>query len=110
ARWYERYAREHGAREERCEREDRERGLCPDAASGLQHAVTFRLGLGERELALEDARLFERLFARRDPARTAAVVFAIGAIHLDAGRWRELAAHYREFLRRHARAATPDQL
>ncbi len=110
ARWYERYAREHGARDEACTAEDRTRSLCPDAAEGLQHAVLFRLGLGERDAALEAARLFERLFARRDPSRTAAVVFAIGSIYEDAERWRELGAHSRDFLRRHARAASPDQI
>lgn len=110
ATWYERYAREHGAREVECSPEDRSRDLCPDAAEGLQHAVLFRLGLGQRDQALADARLFERLFARRDPVRTAAVVFAIGSIYADAAEWREVASHYREFLRRHASAATPDQL
>lgn len=98
---YERYAREHGD----CAGAD-----CPDAAEGLQNAVLFRMGLGERDRAIENARLFERRFGRRDPRRTAEVVFAIGALHEQAGEWPEVIRHYRGFLRRYGEVASPDRV
>jgi len=92
----------------RCE--PRGKDPCPDPADGLRHAVLFRLGLGQPERAVEDAELFERRFSRSRPRMTAEVVFAIGAVHQRAERWSRLVAHYRSFLRRYARAATPTQL
>lgn len=105
ADYYERYAREGG----RCD-PDATSEPCPDAAEGLRHAVTFRLGLGETERAMEDARRFEQLYRRRRPRMTAEVVFAIGAIHERAEDWSRLVSHYRSFVRRYARFATPAQL
>ena len=102
ADWYERYAREHAT----CAPLEGE--ACPDPAEGLQDAVLFRMGLGETERALEDAALFERLYGRRRPALAAQVVFAIGAVFAEEPE--RQAAHYRDFVRRYARHATPTQL
>ena len=103
ADFYERFAREHA--DAPCEGED-----CPDAAEGLRNAVLFRMGLGEREAAIEDARLFERRFGRRDARRTSEVVFAIGTLYEQAGQWTEVIAHYRRFLRTYGQAASRDRV
>jgi len=103
ADFYERFAREHF--DAPCEGED-----CPDAAEGLRNAVLFRMGLGERDAAIEDARLFERHFGRRDAQRTSEVVFAIGTLYEQAGEWPEVIAHYRRFLRTYGQVASRDRV
>lgn len=105
ADYYERYASEGGRCDPSASAEP-----CPNPAEGLRNAVTFRLGLGETERALEDARTFERLYRRTEPRLTAEVVFAIGAIHQHAEAWPRLVEHYRGFVRRYAAHATPTQL
>jgi tetratricopeptide (TPR) repeat protein len=107
ADWYERFAREPACR-----------GCAalpvaiapPDVARALEHALTFRLGLADRARALENARRFESLFARSDPRRTAEVVFAIGALYVDASDWRAVITHYRRFLQRYGDLALPHRL
>lgn len=109
ANWYERYAAEGG----RCEESTPEESTpepCPDPAEGLRHAVTFRLGLGQTDEALADARTFERLYGRRRPREAAEVAFAIGAVHERREAWPQLVSHYRAFVRRRGRHATPTQL
>ncbi len=106
AEWYERYAREQGRA--RCQPDDI--GACPDAAEGLQNAVSFRLGLGQRDEALEDAHRLEALFARREPERTVEVGLAIGALYTQEARWAEVVSHHTRLLRRHRRQARPDQI
>ncbi len=110
ADWYERYAREHGRASEECSEDERARGECPDAAEGLQNAVSFRLGLGDRERALEDAHRLESLFARTEPERTVEVALAIGGLYTQEAQWREVVAHHTELLRRYSRSASPDQI
>ncbi|MBX3274725.1 MAG: hypothetical protein KF729_30945 [Sandaracinaceae bacterium] len=101
ADWYERYAREG----EPCD-PSAAPGPCPDAADALRHAVTFRLGLGQRAEALAGAELFQRRFARAHPALAAAVSYDVGALFERAEDWPRLVEHYRAFLRRHGRHAS----
>ncbi|MEC7519393.1 MAG: tetratricopeptide repeat protein [Myxococcota bacterium] len=81
---------------------------CPDPAEGLQDAVLFRMGLGQTDEALEAAALAARLLGRRRPEAVARIDFAVGA--LFEGDPRRLTRHYADFIRRHARHATPSQL
>ncbi|MEZ4335037.1 MAG: tetratricopeptide repeat protein [Sandaracinaceae bacterium] len=104
AEWYERYVNDGGA----CAADDGA-GPCPDASEGLRNAVTFRLGLGQTEEALAGEALFQQRFGRASPRVAAAVAFDIGAVHERTEDWPRLVEHYRGFLRRHARAATPGQ-
>ncbi|MBX7191029.1 MAG: tetratricopeptide repeat protein [Sandaracinaceae bacterium] len=83
---------------------------CPSAPAALETAVFFRLGLGEPDHALEDARLYERNYRRSRPRETADVVFSLGSIHERRGDWARAGAHYRAFLRDYGRSARPDQL
>lgn len=96
ATWYERYARANAEH--------------PDAVDALHHAVVFRIGLGEEETAMDDARLFATLFRRSQPARTAQVAFAIGSLHEGAQRWSQLVDHHRTFLRTYRDVASPVEI
>jgi len=101
ADWYERYVEDGGD----CDPDDAP-DPCPDASEGLRLAARFRLGLGQTDQAIEDAEAFQRRFARDNPSMAANVAFDIGQVHEDGPR---SVAHYRDFLRRHARHATPAQ-
>jgi tetratricopeptide (TPR) repeat protein len=65
AAWFERYA--HDTPDE------------PGAAQALEDALILRLGLGEPNLALHDAELFQKTFRDKYPALAAQIAFAIGA-------------------------------
>ena len=105
ANWYEQYVREGGT----CDPDDAPQP-CPDPAEGLRYAVRFRLGLGQVDQALDGARTFQRTFGRSEPRDAANVAFDIGVVHERAGAWPRLVEHYRGFLRRHRRHATPAQI
>lgn len=108
ADWYERFAREHpDADGSACSEADRAGNLCAIAYVGLENAVFFRLGLGETDRAIEDAALYARSFGRSRPRETAEVVFSIGSVYEGRRDGPRLIAHYRAFLRDHARAAPP---
>ena len=108
ANYYEQFAtRFPGEDGEDCTDADRENGTCAVAHEALQDAVFFRIGLGDEEKAREDARLFERNYKRKFPQQTAQVVFAIGSIYETREDWRNLAVHYRSFLREYRRGALP---
>lgn len=101
ADWYERYVEDAGE----CDPDDAPQP-CPDASEGLRLAARFRLGLGQTDRAIEDAEAFQDRFARDHPAMAANVAFDIGRVFEDGPR---AVAHYRDFLRRHGRHATPAQ-
>jgi tetratricopeptide (TPR) repeat protein len=73
ADWYERFATESPTMVQ-----------APDA---LSDAVVLRLGLGEADKALDDARLFQERHGRKVPAKAAQIAFAIGAHHAEHGDW-----------------------
>jgi hypothetical protein len=53
----------------------------------LSDAVLLRLGLGQENEAIEDARLFERNYGAAKPAQTAAIAYAIGAHYVEKEDW-----------------------
>jgi tetratricopeptide (TPR) repeat protein len=109
AEHYERYARNY-PEDAPCSEPEIARDRCPRAHVALETAVFFRLGLGEDERALEDARLYERIFRRSHPRETAQVVFSLGSIHEGRGDWARVFSHYHAFLRDYGRTALPHEV
>jgi tetratricopeptide (TPR) repeat protein len=111
ATYYEQYARRFPDDDGRsCEAAERDTDRCPRAFAALENAVFFRMGLGEEDRALEDARLYERSHRRTRPRETAQVVFSLGAMHERRGDWARAYAHYHAFLRDYGRVAAPEQI
>ncbi len=111
AEYYEQFARSYpGEDGSECTAEEREAGTCAIAHEALQNAVFFRLGLGEEEKAIEDARLFERNYRRRMPRETSQVIFSLGTIYERQQNWSKVIDHYRDFLRSYRRQALPQQV
>ncbi len=69
------------------ERFARESPKAAKAPTALSDAVVLRLGLGEGELALANAKLFERVYGANKPREAAQIAFAIGAWHANKGDW-----------------------
>jgi hypothetical protein len=67
------------------------------------------MGLGQRELALKNANLFERNYGRRLNQDTASVLLSVGGIYLHQKQWSRAEEHYRSFLGRYGRTARPDE-
>ena len=76
AGYFERYARETDYRGDQ-------------AAEALSDAVILRLGLGQDEPALSDARAYARQLGERYPERASRIAFAIAAHHGERGEWRD---------------------
>ncbi|MBX3270933.1 MAG: tetratricopeptide repeat protein [Sandaracinaceae bacterium] len=111
ADWYERFAREYpGEDGSSCTEEQRRANTCAIAHEALQNAVFFRLGLGQEDQAIEDARLYERNYMRRMPVETSQVMFSLGSIYERQQNWRRVHDHYRDWLRRHGRRAFPHEV
>lgn len=58
------------------------------APTALSDAVVLRLGLGEAEEALADAKQFAGVYGSAEPANAAQIAFAIGAHHVQRGAWK----------------------
>ncbi|RLB53231.1 MAG: hypothetical protein DRJ42_12505 [Deltaproteobacteria bacterium] len=111
ADYYEQFARRFpGEDGSSCTDQDREQGTCAIANEALQNAVFFRLGLGEEDKAIEDARLYERNYRRRLPRETSQVIFSLGTIFERQENWPRVISHYTGFLRSYRRQALPHQI
>ena len=73
AEWYERYAKNDPK--------------APDADKALADAVVLRLGLGQEDQAIEDARTFTKNYGGTKPAQTASIAFAVGAHYAEQQQW-----------------------
>ncbi|MCA9622638.1 MAG: hypothetical protein KC731_26640, partial [Myxococcales bacterium] len=73
ATWYEKFAEENPKMEN-----------APDA---LSDAVVLRLGLGQQDKAIDDAKTFNRLYGAKAPQKAAQIAFAIGAHYAERGEW-----------------------
>jgi len=60
-----------------------------DAVSALSDAVVLRLGLGQEEKALDNAKTFRGKFGGRKPKEAAQIAFAIAAHYGDKGEWND---------------------
>jgi tetratricopeptide (TPR) repeat protein len=74
AEWYERFAKESPDQ--------------PEASTALSDAVVLRLGLGQVDKAMADAKAFNDRYGARQPAEAAQIAFAIGAHDVERGDWR----------------------
>lgn len=74
ATWYEKFAEENPKMEK-----------APDA---LSDAVVLRLGLGQQDKAISDAKTFNRLYGRKAPKKAAQIAFAIGAHYVEKEDWK----------------------
>ena len=111
AEWYERFAREFpGEDGSECTEQQRSSNTCPVAHEALQNAVFFRLGLGQQQEALDDARMFERNYNRRMPRETSQVIFSLGSIYERANDWNQVFRHYTSWLREYGRRALPHEV
>lgn len=61
-----------------------------DSVQALSDAVVLRLGLGEEDQALEDAKTFRSKFGGRKPEQAAQIAFAIAAHYGDKAEWNEV--------------------
>lgn len=73
ADWYERYAKNDPK--------------APGADQALSDAVILRLGLGQEDQAIDDARAFTKNYGGAKPAQTASIAFAVGAHYAEQGNW-----------------------
>ncbi|MBI2894772.1 MAG: tetratricopeptide repeat protein [Deltaproteobacteria bacterium] len=106
ADYYEQFASRYpGETGDRCTEDERHAGTCTNAPLALQNATFFRLGLGEPEKAIEDARNYEKLYKTRRPREVAQVVYSIGAIYEASSNWRDVVSHYTHWLRSYSRNA-----
>lgn len=111
ASFYEQFARRFpGEDGSGCTDAERTAGTCAIAHVALENAVFFRLGLGEEETAIEDARLYESSYRRTRARETSQVVFSLGSIYERQGNWNRVFDHYRTFLRNYGRTALPHEI
>lgn len=111
AEYYEQFAARYpGELGASCTDAERTAGTCANASEALQNAVFFRLGLGEADKAIEDARLFERNYRTRLARETSQVVFSLGSIYERQENWNRVIEHYRDYLRGYGRQALPHEL
>lgn len=102
-----RYPQEDGSR---CTDADRSSSLCAIAHEALDQALVLRIGLGEDDKAIEDARLYERNFRQRFPRETARAMFALGSVFENQNDWPKVADHYKNWLRNYGRQGLPNQV
>lgn len=92
-----------------CTEAERAGNTCPKAADALQDAVFFRLGLGDDEKAVDDAKLYERNFSKKHPRETSQVVYSLASIYERQGDWEKVKEHYRSYLKKYGRQALPNE-
>jgi len=82
-----------------------------DAPEALQNAIVFRMGRGEYDKAIEDAKLFAKSYGTRQKyaSRTAAVMFSLGAIYEGRGEWDAVVRHYTSWLTKWGRHGGTDR-
>ena len=110
AEYYEAFATKFpGEDGKNCTDAEKESNSCPNAPEALQDAVFFRLGLGEDNLAIEDARIYERNFSKKRPRETSQVVYSLATIYERQGDWEKVSDHYRNYLKKYGRQALPNE-
>jgi len=92
-----------------CSEADKTAGTCPKAQDALQDAVFFRLGLGDDEKALEDAKLYEKNYAKKYPRETSQVIYSLASIYERQNDWQKVAEHYQSYLKRYGKQALPNE-
>ncbi len=110
ADYYEQFATQYpGEMAQNCSADEKRANICTNAPEALQNATFFRLGLGQDEKAVDDARLFEKNYKNRRPAEVSQVVYSIGAIYERQRNWQKVVDHYQNYLRQYGRAGKLDE-
>ncbi len=111
ADYYEKFADKYPTElGEKCTDDEKKAGTCTNAKEALQNAVFFRLGLGDEEKAVEDAKLFDKNYRRKFPRETSQVNFSLGSIYERQADWSKAIAHYTNFLRQFKKTALPHEI
>lgn len=92
-----------------CSEADKAANICPKAAEALQDAVFFRLGLGDDDKAIDDAKLYERNYAKKYPRETSQVVYSLASIYERQNDWQKVAEHYQSYLKKYGKQALPNE-
>ena len=50
-------------------------------------AIVLRLGLGQEDLAIADAKKYQANYGQKNPQQTAQIAFAVGAHYADQEKW-----------------------
>jgi len=110
AEYYETFATRYPSEDEKsCNEKDKAAGTCTDSHEALQDAVFFRLGLGEDDKALEDAKIYEKNYAKKYPRETSQVFYSLASIYERQGNWDLVAKHYQDYLKKYGRQALPNE-
>jgi tetratricopeptide (TPR) repeat protein len=110
ADYYETFATKYPSEEGKgCTEQEKASDACPKASEALQDAVFFRLGLGDDDKAVEDAKLYEKNFGKKLPREASQVVYSLASIYERAGDWKKVAEHYQRYLKDYGRQALPNE-
>lgn len=110
AEYYEQFATKYPSEDGKsCTESDIANGTCPKAADALQDAVFFRLGVGDDQKAQDDAKLYERNYAKKYPRETSQVIYSMASIHERQNDWNKVAEHYQSYLKKYGRQALPNE-
>jgi tetratricopeptide (TPR) repeat protein len=110
AEYYETFAQRFPGEDGKgCSAEDKKADTCPKANEALQDAVFFRLGLGDDDKAIEDAKLYERNYGKKGARETSQVVYSLASIYERTNNWEEIAKHYQSYLKKYGRQALPNE-
>ncbi|HEY6877408.1 MAG TPA: tetratricopeptide repeat protein [Polyangiales bacterium] len=110
ADYYETFATKYPSEEGKtCTEAEKANDTCPKASEALQDAVFFRLGLGDDDKAIEDAKLYEKNFSKKNPRETSQVVYSLASIYERQGDWKKVADHYQSYLKNYGRQALPSE-
>ena len=92
-------ARKPRSRPERAERQ-----------GSTQDAVFFRLGLGDDQKATDDAKLYEKNYAKKYPRETSQVNYSLASIYERQDDWDKAINHYSNFLKQFKKTALPHEV
>ncbi len=111
ADYYEQFATKYPSEDGKtCSDAEKSAGTCTVAHEALQNAIFFRLGLGDEEKAVEDAKTYERNYSHKFPRETSQVKYSLGSIYERQQDWNKVITHYTGFISAYKRTAMPDEL
>ena len=69
----------------------------------------FRLGFGDDQKATDDAKLYEKNYAKKYPRETSQVIYSMASIYERQNDWAKVAEHYQSYLKKYGRQALPER-
>jgi tetratricopeptide (TPR) repeat protein len=110
ADYYESFATKYPSEDGKsCTDVEKAADACPKASDALQDAVFFRLGLGDDQKAVDDAKLYEKNFSKKYARETSQVIYSLASIYERQGDWKKVAEHYQDYLKDYGRQALPNE-